>query len=334
MKKLGSEALLLLTSAIWGLAFVAQRQGMQYLDPLLFNGIRFALGAFVVGFFAFTPWFKKLRNDYASFTKRSYTLVEPFSKRLRDGNLESSVSLSAPFTKRSYDMTMPFPWLLGSVLFIASTLQQTGIVYTTAGSAGFITGLYVVFVPLIGLWRRQKLSPMIIIAVLLSVAGLYLINVKQPLSASLGNLLVLISAVFWAWHVQMIDHYAKKYDAFSIAFNQFSFVALASLGSGVIYQLTVNPSYFSSGRFFLSVQQAILPILYGGLCSVGIAYTLQVIAQKKVPPAPAAIILCLEGVFALLGGWLLLQEALTPTILAGAALLLVAMLLSISKSTH
>lgn len=285
MRKLASEGLLLLTAAIWGLAFVAQRQGMLYLDPLLFNGIRFTLGAFIVGIFAV----------------------------LRKGR-----------TSR-----MPFPWLLGSVLFIAATLQQVGIVYTTAGSAGFITGLYVVFVPLLGLLRKQKLSPLVIASVLFAVAGLYFINVRQPVTASLGNLTVLISAVFWALHVQLIDHYTSKHDTFSIAFYQFVFVALASLFTGVVYNLLKTPSFFFNGSFCASVSYAALPILYGGLFSVGIAYTLQVHAQKKVPPAPAAIILCLEGVVALLGGWFLLRETLTPTILLGAALLLAAMLISI-----
>ena len=285
MKNLASEGLLLLTAAIWGLAFVAQRQGMLYLDPLLFNGIRFTLGAFVVGIFA--------------------------------------------VTRKGRTSRMPFPWLLGSVLFIAATLQQIGIVYTTAGSAGFITGLYVVFVPLLGLLRKQKLSGLILISVLLAVAGLYFINVRQPVTASLGNLTVLISAVFWALHVQLIDKYTRKYDTFSIAFYQFSFVALASLGSGLVYNLLKTPQFLLDGTFCTSVRSAMLPILYGGLCSVGIAYTLQTHAQKRIDPAPAAIILCLEGVFALIGGWLLLKEALTSTILLGACLLLAAMLISV-----
>lgn len=290
MKKLGSEALLLLTAGIWGLAFVAQRQGMQFIDPLLFNGIRFTLGAFVVGLFAIKPW-----------------------------------------SKRSYTAAMPFPWLLGSVLFIAATLQQIGIVYTTAGSAGFITGLYVVFVPLLGIFRKQQISKTILAAIILAVIGLYFINVRQPLSASLGNLTVLVSAVFWAWHVQLIDHYTRKHDTFSVAFYQFAFVAFVSLAGGIVYNLLTNLTYFWDGKFCSAVQQAALPILYGGLFSVVIAYTLQVHAQKKVPPTPAAIILCLEGVFALLGGWLLLKEIITPTILLGGALLLTAMLLSVSS---
>jgi drug/metabolite transporter (DMT)-like permease len=290
LKKLGSEALLLLTAAIWGFAFVAQRQGMAYLDPLLFNGIRFALGALIVGLFA--------------------------------------------VSRKTGISRMPFPWLLGSVLFVAATLQQIGIVYTTAGNAGFITGLYVVFVPLLGIFRKQRISKTILIAIILSVIGLYFINLNQSLTASAGNLIVLISALFWAWHVQLIDRYTNEYDTFTVAFYQCSFTALASLVCGIIWHLFTNPDYLIDSQLYLSVSHAIVPVLYAGLLSVGIAYTLQVHAQKKVAPAPATIILCLEGVFALLGGWLFIKEQLTASILIGVALLFAAMLLSIrSKFT-
>ncbi len=290
MKKLGSELLLLLTAAIWGFAFVAQRQGMQHMDPLLFNGIRFALGALVVGLLA--------------------------------------------GKKALPERKMPFPWLLGIVLFIAATLQQIGIVYTTAGNAGFITGLYVVFVPLLGIFRKQHISGTILIAIILSVIGLYFINAQQSVTVSLGNLIVLISAVFWAWHVQLIDRYTRQYDTLTVAFYQCSFVALASITAGLAWNLLNNPAYLTDGMFCSSLSAAFLPLLYGGVFSVGIAYTLQVHAQKKVAPAPATIILCLEGVFALLGGWLLLNEQITGSIVLGAALLFTAMLISIrSKFT-
>ncbi len=285
MRRTGPEALLLLAAAIWGLAFVAQREGMLYLDPLLFNGIRFTLGAFVVGIFAV------LRKDKTS--------------------------------------RISFPWLLSAVLFIASTLQQVGIVFTTAGSAGFITGLYVVFVPLLGLFRRQRITPVILAAVGLSVAGLCFINAGQEIKASLGNLLVLLSAVFWAWHVQLVDIHTRRHATLQLAFCQFAFVALASLAGGVIYNLLANPGLFSLRAETCPVGSALLPLLYSGLLSVGIAYTLQIHAQKKVPPVPATLILCLEGVFALLGGWLILSERLTANILTGSALMLTAMLISV-----
>lgn len=285
MRKLQSEALLLLTAAIWGFAFVAQRQGMQYLDPMLFNGIRFALGALCVGLF------------------------------LRKSPLESN--------------PVPFPWMLGIVLFIAASLQQIGIVYTTAGHAGFITGLYVVFVPIIGIFLKQHINKLLIISICLAVLGLYFINIRQPLAISKGNMIILLSAVFWAYHVQLIDRWTKNYDTLTIAFYQCSFCAIASLITGIGLHLYQSPNYLINTQLYNSIGRASLAIMYSGMLSVGIAYTLQVHAQKQVAPAPATIILCLEGVFALLGGWLLLSERITPLVLLGAALLFIAMLISV-----
>jgi drug/metabolite transporter (DMT)-like permease len=288
MKNLASEALLLLTAVIWGLAFVSQRKGMESLDPMLFNGIRFALGALIVGLFAL---------------KTNKTKVK-----------------------------MPFPWLLGIVLTIAAAFQQIGMVWTTAGNAGFITGLYIVFVPIIGIFRKQLIGKHIRVAVLLAVAGLYLMNIKQDINVSLGNMFVLISAVFWAWHVQLVDQYTRKYDTLSIAFAQVSFCALSSLAIGFIYNFLQKPDFLLKPEVYQAISHAGIPLLYNGLLSVGIAYTLQIHAQKKVAPSAAAIILCLESVFALFGGWLLLRERLTLPILAGAALLFIAMLISVLYS--
>jgi len=288
MKNLASEALLLLTAVIWGLAFVAQRQGMESLDPMLFNGLRFALGALIVGLFTLK-------------TKRARAKI-------------------------------PFPWLLGIVLTIASAFQQIGMVWTTAGNAGFITGLYIVFVPIIGIFRKQFIGKHVWVAVLLAIAGLYLMDIKQDINVSIGNLFVLIGAVFWAWHVQLVDQYTRKYDTLSIAFAQVSFCALSSLIIGVVYNFTLKPDFLFKPEIYQAISHAGIPLLYNGLLSVGIAYTLQVHAQKKVAPSAAALILCLESVFALVGGWLLLHEKLTLPILSGAALLLVAMLISVRYS--
>ncbi len=289
MKSLASEALLLLTAAIWGFAFVAQRQGMESIDPMLFNGLRFALGAIVVGLFV-------LKNKRTMLIK-------------------------------------PFPWLLAITLTIASAFQQIGMVWTTAGNAGFITGLYIVFVPIIGIFRKQLIGRTVWIAVILAVTGLYLMNVKQDINVSMGNLFVLVSAVFFAWHVQLVDQYTRKYDTLSIAFAQVSFCAISSLMIGIIYNYALDPDFLFKPDIYMSIGKAGLPLLYGGLLSAGVAYTLQMHAQKKVAPSAAAIILCLESVFALLGGWLLLQERLTLPILSGATLLFIAMLISVRYSS-
>lgn len=289
MNRFASEALLLLTAAIWGFAFVAQRQGMESLDPMLFNGLRFALGAIVVGLFTY-------KNKGSMLIK-------------------------------------PFPWLLAITLTIASAFQQIGMVWTTAGNAGFITGLYIVFVPIIGLFRKQLIGKAVWIAVGLAVCGLYLMNIKQDINVSVGNMFVLVSAVFFAWHVQLVDKYTQQYDTLSLAFAQAAFCAISSLAMGMIYNFVIKPDFLIRPEIYQAIGKAVIPLLYGGVFSAGIAYTLQVQAQKKVTPSAAAIILCLESVFALLGGWMLLHEKLTLPILSGAGLIFIAMLISVIYSS-
>lgn len=277
-----SNLLLLITAAIWGFAFVAQRLGMESLDALSFNALRFALGALFVRLVYFRQ-----------------------------------------FQKQS----LPIPWKLGLLLFIAATLQQVGIIFTSAGAAGFITGLYVVFVPIIGYFKGQKPKANLWVAVVLAALGMYLMNDFGELRVSFGNLLVLLSAIFWALHVQAIDSLSKLYPASHLAFSQFAFAALLSLTAMFpVRVLQYGASAFAAG-YWIGIWQAAVPILYGGIMSAGIAYTLQIVAQKKAEPAHAAVILCSEGVFALIGGYFVLNEKLSAKILIGAFLLLFAMII-------
>jgi drug/metabolite transporter (DMT)-like permease len=289
---------LVLTALIWGFAFVAQRKGMEYLDPLVFNALRFALGALSVGL---------LRRRFRQITD------PPHPKTNNPAKLKAGLAL-------------------GILLFVASTFQQVGIVFTSAGSAGFITGLYVVFVPLIGLFIGQKLRWTILATVLLAAGGLWLINRPAAMQATLGNFLVLVSAVFFALHVQLIDKLASRHPSLDLALIQYWVVALASLAGAMVWYPLWLPGLLFSASMFRAVGAALLPIFYGGVMSVGIAYTLQLHAQKRVPPHPASLVLCLEAVFALAGGAILLGEPLPASILAGAALLLSAMLISILTS--
>ena len=284
---LKSDSLLLLTAVIWGFAFVAQRVGMEYVGPFGFNGVRFALGCLVLLPFLFR---NGMRDDRAS---------------SRDPDLFSPASLGGGL-------------LAGLVLFCGASFQQVALVYTTAGNAGFITGLYVVLVPIIGIALGHRTCAGTWIGAALAAAGLYLLSVVEQFTISPGDFLVLIGAFFWAAHVHIIGWLSPKQDPLKIAFLQYATCAVLSLiVSGVIEPNTVN-RYVS----------AVIPILYGGVMSVGVAYTLQVVAQKKAKAAHAAIILSLEAVFAAIGGWLILGETLSPRAIAGCILMLCGMVTS------
>ena len=208
--------------------------------------------------------------------------------------------------------------LAGSALFIGASLQQVGLLYTTAGKAGFITGLYVVIVPLLGLFWRQRSDVGTWLGAFLAAIGLYFLSVTESFTIAFGDFLELIGAFFWAGHVLIVGWLSPRIDAIRLSFFQFAACSILSLFTAFAVE-TVAVS---------AILQAGVPILYGGLCSVGIAYTLQVVAQKDAKPAHAAIILSLEAAFAALGGWLMLGETLTPRGLLGCALMLAGMLVS------
>jgi drug/metabolite transporter (DMT)-like permease len=282
-----NDAVLLVTAAIWGFAFVAQRVGMEHVGPFTYNAVRFALGAL-----SLVPLIVVRRRRRVA----AAPTADPGSRR----------------TFARYGLG------IGIVLFAGASLQQAGIVTTTAGKAGFITGLYVVLVPLFGLLAGQKAGTGRWIAVALAVAGLYLLSIREHLAIEPGDLLVLIGAFFWAGHVQLVGRWAPRVDPIELAAAQF---AVCSAGSSVvaIVMETAAPG---------ALRAALVPILYGGLLSVGVAYTLQVVAQKRAHPTHAAILLSLEGAFAAVGGALVLGEHLTARELVGCALLLAGMLLS------
>lgn len=275
-----AEALLLLAAAIWGFAFVAQKTGMAHVGPFAFNGIRFALGTLVL--------LPSLLREIARAPERSRLLL---------------------------------PGLVaGSILFAGASLQQVGIVYTTAGKAGFITGLYVLFVPLIGWAIGRPPGRWTAAGSLLAAAGLYLLTIERGLDIARGDLLVLGSAVCFAAHVLVIGRLAAsgRHAPLALAAAQYAVCAILSLAAAAVFESTT----------LAGVRGAAWPILYGGLFSVGIAYTLQVAAQRKTPPAHAAILLSLEAVFAAIGGFLMLGERPGARALLGSALMLAGIVVS------
>ena len=283
-KTLKAEAMLLLAAVIWGLAFVAQRIGMEHVGPFTYNGVRFFLGVL-----SLLPllWLGR----------RSAVLIAPGGWRpILGGGL-----------------------LAGLILFAGASLQQVGIVYTTAGKAGFITGLYVVIVPLLGLLWGHRTPWSTWTGAALAVAGLYLLTLSDDLTLAEGDGLVLIGAFFWAGHVLVIGWLSGRHiEPVLLACLQFIVCAVLSLAVAVVAEDITLAGLWGGA----------MPILYGGLLSVGVAYTLQVVAQRDAPPAHAAIILSLETVFAALGGWLLLNEILSGRGLIGCALMFAGMLLS------
>ncbi|MDF1536693.1 MAG: DMT family transporter [bacterium] len=284
---LKADSLLLFTAAIWGFAFVAQRAGMEHIGPYLFNGIRFALGSL-----SLVPL---ILIGIGSGTGNGI-LPEPVSPR---GMLLGS-------------------GIAGLILFAGASLQQMGIVYTTAGKAGFITGLYVILVPIVGLRWGHRASAGTWIGAILATAGLYFLSVTSKLTIERGDLLVLLSAFMWAAHVLWISWFSPRMNPVLLASVQFAICSVASLLTAFV----LEPVSLAA------IRMAALPILYGGLFSVGIAYTLQVVAQRDAHPAHASIILSMEGAFAIFGGWLILSETMGLRELAGCALMLSGMVLS------
>jgi drug/metabolite transporter (DMT)-like permease len=282
---LKSDLLLLFAAVIWGFAFTAQRVGMEFMGPFLFNGIRFGLGGAML-------WI------YIAIRKNRQVDIHPNHIHNHKKILLIGGSIA------------------GLLVFAGASLQQTGMVYTTAGNAGFITGLYVVFVPIIGLFLGQRLRVNVWLGVLLAAGGMYFLSVTEKFQISRGDLLVLGCAFVWAFHVLFIGVVSPRVDALKLAVIQYFITSALSLVMALFFEEIHTEA----------ILNAAIPLLYGGLLSVGIAYTLQIVGQKKSPPAHAAIILSSEAVFAAFGGWLIINETLTPRALLGCGLMLAGMM--------
>ncbi len=278
---LKSDALLVITAMIWGFAFVAQRVGMDHLGPFAYSGIRFFLGCFA--------------------------LIPLLILNREKMKVRSYIGLAIAGTA------------CGIVLFFAANFQQVGLLYTTAGKAGFITGIYVVLVPFFNLFLHQeKINLATWISALLALAGIFLLSVKQDLHIGPGDLLVLACAFGFAGHLLIVGHFVNRFPSVFLSFTQFFVCAV----------LSMIVSGFTEHTTFPDIQAATIPLAYGGFMSVGIAYSLQVYAQKNTPASHAAVIFSLESVFAAVGGCLLLGEILSGRGIAGCILILAGMLLS------
>lgn len=288
-KKLRGNIMLLATALIWGLAFVAQSDGMNYVGPFTYNATRTLLGGFVL-----IP---------------VIALLKALDKHGK--------SDEAPQKKAPLRTTIIGGICCGIVFFIAGSLQQIGITMTTVGKAGFITALYIVIVPLIGVILYRKTSLKIWLCAAVAVAGFYLLCINEGFSVSSGDLLVLLCAVFFAVHITVIDRFnAKNTDGTLMSCIQFFTAGIMMLVCMFIFE---KPDIDA-------IMAAWLPILYGGVMSCGVAYTLQILGQRHTEPTVATLIMSLESVFAALFGWLLLHETLSLKELAGCALVFVAVI--------
>lgn len=276
-----SDLLLLLAATIWGLAFVAQRVGMDHVGPFTFNGIRFALGGLSLLPFV---WMSR---------KRTYAGTH--SDLIRSGIVS------------------------GICLFAGISFQQVGIVYTTAGKAGFITGLYVVMVPILGLFLgTARTGAGTWAGAILASVGMYLLSVTRGLEIGIGDWLVFFSAFCFAGHILIIERFCTRFSTAALSLVQCIVCSVLSLGAAMVFETFVPADILAAG----------FPLFYGGVFSVGVAYTLQIYGQKNSPASHAAIILCMESVMAALGGWMILNELLSGRAIAGCGLMLAGMLIS------
>ena len=279
-----TDALMLLTAAIWGSTFVAQQLGMDSVGPFAYTAARLTLGLLLVA-----PLWHWRGGPFAAIP------VQHSAGLWRDGAL------------------------LGLVLFVAINLQQVGLLGTSVSNAGFITGLYVVLVPLLLALAGRRVGLPVWLAVALATAGLYFLSVKPDATIAPGDWLQLGGAAVWAVHVLLVGRFARRHDALRLSLVQYLVAAALSWAVALARAEPIGPT---------ALWAAAGAIAWGGVLSIGVAYTLQVIAQRHAHPAHAAIIYSSEGVFSALGGWWVLGEAIGWRGWGGAALIIAGMLVA------
>lgn len=283
-KTMKSNLLLALAAFIWGVAFVAQSVGMDYVRPFTFNAARFLIGGVVL-----IPCI--------------FLMKKVNGKQGRGGTGKTGL------------------WggiCCGIALFVASSFQQFGVASTTVGKAGFITALYIVIVPLLGLFLKKRVKWTVWLSVAIATGGMYLLCMTEGLNIGKGDFYVFLCAICFSFHILIIDYFSPKADGVFISCVQFFTAGIFALAAAVLFE---KPQ-------FSSILAAWAPILYAGVMSCGVAYTLQVVAQKNTDPVIASLILSLESVFSLIAGWVLLGQKLSPKELFGCVLVFCAILLA------
>ncbi len=284
MKKrtLQGNLILMLTAVIWGVSFVSQRVGMEYIKPNTFNGIRTILGALIL-------------VPFVLFRDKTGRSRQCDQKKLIIGGV-----------------------ICGTLLCAAGTLQTWGMIYTTSGKSGFITAMYMVFVPIIGLFAGKKIRAVTVLGVALAVAGTYMLSVGgTDFVINKGDVITLVCAFIFAFHIMAIDRLSSEVDCVKLACLQFFVCGTINI---ILMFLFEHPDWEL-------VRSCAVPIVYSGVMSCGVAYTLQIVGQQYAEPTTASIILSLESVFAALAGWAVLHEMLTLGELIGCALMFAAIII-------
>ncbi len=293
MKNLKYSLLIVLAAFIWGSAFVAQSVGMNYIGPFTFGMARFYIGSIVL-----IP-------------------VILISDRINKVSAEESAG-NKPITDLSSKKSLITAGILcGIVLCIASSFQQVGIQYTSPGKSGFITSLYVILVPIFGLFLRQKVTFIMWLGALISLAGMYLLCISETMTVNIGDVLTFFCAVFFAVHIIVVGHFAPYVDGIKLSCIQFFVAGILSTIAAFIFE---KPD-------LSKMLEALIPILYAGVLSCGVAFTLQTIAQKKVNPVLCSLLFSLESVFSVLTAWVILHDMLSVKEIVGCILVFAAVVL-------
>jgi len=282
--------LLLIASIIWGSAFVAQSTAMDHIGPFTMNGLRSLLAFLFLLPVALVA--DKIKG-------KKPTLLGTNDKGERKTLLIGGL-------------------MLGLLVTVASTIQQIGIIYTTVGKAGFLTTLYIVIVPILGLFLKKRVKFNVWIAVVLSLIGMYLLCLKESFSIGMGDALIIISAFFFAIHILLIEKYSPISDGIRLSCIQFFVCAVVCLTAALIFE---NPEWES-------IKSAAVSIAYAGILSAGVGYTLQIIGQKTVPSHIAPLIMSLESVFSVLAGVIILKETMQWREIVGCVIIFIAITLT------
>ena len=299
---LKNSLILLLTATIWGIAFVAQSEGGEAVGPLTFNATRNIIGSLVL-----IPVILLLNKINPQSNSADFT---------ESDRQPMASSGSNPFSRNKTLIAGGI--ICGICLCLASNFQQFGIQYTSVGKAGFLTACYIIIVPILGLFMKKKCSPFIWVAVVMALIGLYLLCITDGFSIGKGDFLVLICAFLFSLHILVIDYFSPKTDGVKMSCIQF-------LTGGMLGAICMF--LFESPNMAM-ILNAAGPILYTGIMSTGVGYTLQILGQKGLNPTVAALIMSLESVFSALSGYLFLHQVLTTRELIGCVLMFIAIVLA------